>query len=815
MCFAQSRCLVADNECWTEEDVDSQFPAYYFNFEKPTILGNLPPNHHGDDQKMIRNKHDPLLHLPCRILDDWYLRLKPQRSMPYFTIEKNVFPYRRVSLPVDTQDMDKFILGGILKPQLSGQDPIRIELDGLDFYTIDNSKGFRGYWVVTSQARYWLRNPCSRVLEIPKMRITVEGGDVLAWDNERDAFNKGGLRAKLPSQEQLHQFHEAQLGLFCGIVNLMICSNGTYNSSIHTLSLSQLNTILALKQQQAEMRAMNKPMQQNVRQNLAKESKLLLPHLRAVDPDVRHSRWFQELVATCDDNQDMNLGPNENTFPDSHRIESMKTTEVKVKMDNAHLMERQSEPLSASESCNSVPGLVDHIKQDRDLLPKRPLTPLEPNKGIMELLSRSPHAAYSRPSIPKHEVIAEVETSIGLACGPQNDSSPKKNEIVKSMSTGSVVPRTNPVTNGTVAAGTQQSSSSPQSASLAGRDKDHDRGIHIHSDPCRSSNVLMKKPQKVLSPCIHPPPKNDQARQPPHLINVPANRDATAHVVVPVKSTTNHSSISISTLPTIPKKPRTTGHQPQSNMSNQSMKNRLDQDRHNIGSNSTVPGNACTFAEERQPKEISRAESPLKLQDSSRSNPSSWKRQKTAPSEFRQNVTHAFEAPHSHANGRKTGVQPYQGVQHPGRVDRSQCPSGLPIRGPAQMRLNQSSVQPDGMAPSLPHDRYEHPVRPVPSSQPGRSQFPRRTHYPNKSNRFADRQYHPHYHHKATQSHHFKHPRTHHHGRFQAGWDPRTRGVGNNNNKTAQFVGGVGGKRSLDVLQGENRAVPYGPMRQS
>lgn len=698
---------------------------------------------------------------------------------------------------------------------------MRIEVDGLDFYTIDNSKGFRGFWVITSQARYWLRKPCSKVLEIPKMRIRVNGENVLVGDDddEREACNKGELQAQLPSQEQLHQFHGAQLGLFCDILDLLHRSDGTYNTSIHNLSLTQVNKILASRQE-AEMRSMTKSLEPSVRRSLG--SKFLVPHLRVVDPNVQQSRWFRDLVASCDDNHNVNTGPNHSTVTESHRIEPMTTAEVKNKPDTLNKMERP---------CVTSSVVADESNRVDKSLPNRHLAPLEPIKEIVALFSRPREDGYPRPSTRKHGVIAADATSISSTGAPIKvskgmDSSPKSHANIHSRGTGSVaLPHSNPVTKGTAGAGTQRSSSSsPQPAgsrcALVEGGDDRRQGSQVPSNPSRSAPLLMRKPQKVPLSSNYPPSKNVQARPVPNPIESPTTRDKTTQAVAPVKTNAaTDSAISFSPantiIATIPKKPRTTGQVPQSKNCNPSRGHPSDQ-QNNTGTISTVPGNPCTLAEERQPKDVARAGSPMKSQGASNINPSPWKRQKISPTEFRQPVVHSLQAPSARGNGRQPGVPRYLGGQQPVRVDRRQYPSGQPIRGQTPMPQNQRTVHPGRIVHSLPQQRYKDPVRPTSSSQGDISQLPRRPDY-NASHRFANRQCHHHHRqYNATQSQQGVRPVVRRHEDFPTGKKQSPSGVGNENNKTAQYLVGVGGKQPRDVLQpGENQAVNHGPVGHS
>jgi hypothetical protein len=93
-------------------------------------------------------------------------------------------------------------------------------------YTIDHSREFRGYWVATEEANYWLQQPCKKRLALDSCTITVG----MANKGVRGEFPRSQI--ELPSQQDLHGFHRAQLGLFSNLVDLMFPPIASANSTM-------------------------------------------------------------------------------------------------------------------------------------------------------------------------------------------------------------------------------------------------------------------------------------------------------------------------------------------------------------------------------------------------------------------------------------------------------------------------------------------------------------------------------------------------------------------------------------------------------
>jgi hypothetical protein len=175
--------------------ISSQLPRTAFNFHKPA-------HGYADDD-------DVMAHLPCRILSDWFICKK---STAY---SRSHFPRKRTALPRQGNHLDKYVLYGTIKPNHPQQEPLKVELTNLVHYTIDHSREFRGYWVATPEANYWLQQPCIQRRLVDSCTITVG----MTHEGMRGEFPR--YQIDLPSQQDLHVFHRAQLGLFSNLVDLM------------------------------------------------------------------------------------------------------------------------------------------------------------------------------------------------------------------------------------------------------------------------------------------------------------------------------------------------------------------------------------------------------------------------------------------------------------------------------------------------------------------------------------------------------------------------------------------------------------------
>ena len=175
--------------------ISLQLPRTAFDFQKPA-LG------YADDE-------DVIAHFPCRILADWFICKK---LTPY---SRSHYPRKRTALPRHINHLDNYVLYGTIKPNHPQQEPLKVELTNLVHYTIDHSREFRGYWIATEEANYWLQQPCTKRLSVDSCTITV----AMTHEGMRGEFPRHQI--ELPSQQELHVFHRAQLGLFSNLVDLM------------------------------------------------------------------------------------------------------------------------------------------------------------------------------------------------------------------------------------------------------------------------------------------------------------------------------------------------------------------------------------------------------------------------------------------------------------------------------------------------------------------------------------------------------------------------------------------------------------------
>jgi hypothetical protein len=194
---------------WDEDYVNSQFPESTFNFIRPA-QGYIDDN-------------DVVAHLPCRRLHDWYLL----RNGSFDTTFK-YFSEMRVALNPSTQDMKNCILVGTLR-STNNEQSILVELgDELKYYTIDMSRDYRGYWIISESVKYWLQEPCQKKIKLKRLSIQVGGKHM---ESTADLIGEGAI--EFPSQAQLHLFHRAQLGLLSNLIDLFIPSDREYH--LHSL----------------------------------------------------------------------------------------------------------------------------------------------------------------------------------------------------------------------------------------------------------------------------------------------------------------------------------------------------------------------------------------------------------------------------------------------------------------------------------------------------------------------------------------------------------------------------------------------------
>lgn len=397
--------------------MDSQFPASAFSFEKisskqeETLPSRDTITKNNNLDRLLEEAGSVLSHLPCRALEDWYLVAKPNRALlGYFVSDETfAFPFRRVSLPVDTQDLQNYVLVGTLKPQQPQREGVKVELEELDFYTIDNEKGYRGYWVITAKAKYWLQNPCSKVITIPRIKVRLGGKYSEADDDSADEFDgygSGTLSAQLPSQDQLHYFHRAQLGLLSNLKDMLILPDGSYNSFFHNLSAAQMDDVLTPSskdlsdfhgERKKECGANDVPtlFKHSFDLDLLQSSNFLLPHICAISPQVATSRWYKELRGS--NALELSVGYLQSPLSESFWIQSA----IKSEARSRQLPSGENDP-NQSERCIDLLYPIELELQyynsmrretlskgnndafDDDQLPKEPLPPL-PRDGQMNM----------------------------------------------------------------------------------------------------------------------------------------------------------------------------------------------------------------------------------------------------------------------------------------------------------------------------------------------------------------------------------------------------------------------------------------------
>jgi hypothetical protein len=250
--------------------VDLQLPPTAFNFRKPP--------------QGLADNNDVVSHLPCRILYDWYLTKQ-------LTYENTSFHDRRVPLPTDRQELDDYILMGTLKPHHALQTPIKVQLHELQFYIIDHTRGFRGYWVITPFAKYWLQQPCQKTLNIPRFTVRVGGGK----DGGKSCLEK----IELPCQEQLHFFHRAQLGLLSNMIDLFL-PDDSYNYSLQSLSPEQIDGLLTPTYEVWEFQTQQcdaPPLYKHAFDlGLLLSSNFLHGHIQCIHPEIAKSRFCIALL---------------------------------------------------------------------------------------------------------------------------------------------------------------------------------------------------------------------------------------------------------------------------------------------------------------------------------------------------------------------------------------------------------------------------------------------------------------------------------------------------------------------------------------
>ena len=238
-------------------------------------------------QTCFEDDNDEIAHLPCRILYDWYLIRKPTNIYN----SSHSFP---VSLPFDTPYLEDYILVGKLKPMHAKQAPVVVELDELEFYTIDQSREYRGYWVIAERAKYWLQQPCTNKICLP--RCTVRVGKRI----EDQALEE----IELSSQEQLHLFHRAQMGLLSNLIDLFKPDDNVdtfYSHSLHKHTPAQIMELWEYYSKRVKERGEKSlpalpPLHEHPFDlGLLLSSNFLNPHIQNIHPGLSDSNFFMAL----------------------------------------------------------------------------------------------------------------------------------------------------------------------------------------------------------------------------------------------------------------------------------------------------------------------------------------------------------------------------------------------------------------------------------------------------------------------------------------------------------------------------------------
>jgi hypothetical protein len=277
--------------CFKENEVDSQLPPTAFNFSRA-------------EQCRI-DDYDVISNLPCRALYDWSLTRKTKSNSEI-----------RAALPTDTYLLNNYTLSGTLMPLDKQQIPILIELDELEYYAIDQSRSFRGYWVITEAARYWLQQPCRKRVVVKSLAVQV-GRDDVCEANEDDhgdvLMSEGSI--VLPSQSHLHLFHRAQLGLLSNLIDIFVPTETTYHQhTLYNRAPGELYNLLSIKPELREY--YNSKVQRCTEQKLPPiqplfdhpfdlelllSSNFLHPHIAAFHPDFKATTFFNGLQKHSND----------------------------------------------------------------------------------------------------------------------------------------------------------------------------------------------------------------------------------------------------------------------------------------------------------------------------------------------------------------------------------------------------------------------------------------------------------------------------------------------------------------------------------
>jgi hypothetical protein len=280
-----SENVKAGGLCWKESEVDSQLPPAAFNFSRT-------------EQCRI-DDYDVISNLPCRALYDWCLTRKAEPNSEI-----------RVALPTDAYLLKNYTLSGTLMPLDKRQMPILIELDELEYYAIDQSRSFRGYWVITEAARYWLQQPCRKRVVVKGLAVQVGRDDVCEAneDDHGDVLMSDGSIV-LPSQSHLHLFHRAQLGLLSNLIDIFLPTETTYHQhTLYNRAPGELYNLLSIKPELREYykRKVQRCTEQKLPPiqalfdhpfdlELLVSSNFLHPHIAAFHPDFKDTKFFNGL----------------------------------------------------------------------------------------------------------------------------------------------------------------------------------------------------------------------------------------------------------------------------------------------------------------------------------------------------------------------------------------------------------------------------------------------------------------------------------------------------------------------------------------
>eukprot|EP00980_Cylindrotheca_fusiformis_P004344 scaffold923_cov85-Cylindrotheca_fusiformis.AAC.2 len=316
----------ADRIYWKEHEIAQQTPRTMFNFYRR-------PQGRIDDFDIISS-------LPCRAITNWFLTLKTVTATeatattePSHTQIKSKI---RRALPTKSYGLTDYILTGRLLPMGDQNDdddddddgayysPIWVELDQLEYYIIDQARPYRGYWIITNVARYWLQQPCKATVLIKSFKVVL-----LPSSSDHDAeyytpmvdtttttSSSSNSVIRLPSQARLHLFHRAQLGLLSNLIDVFFCPTKqqqfVHRFNLYNYSPERLHRLLSPS---AELRAYHRNNQKKKKKHhhhqnnqllplfdhpfdlnlLLQSSNFLLPHIAIWHPCIKDSQFYKDL----------------------------------------------------------------------------------------------------------------------------------------------------------------------------------------------------------------------------------------------------------------------------------------------------------------------------------------------------------------------------------------------------------------------------------------------------------------------------------------------------------------------------------------